>query len=155
MGAARLARFLGSIGRAGRRSIGGLLALLSPGSDLGRRGEEAAARYLAGRGLRILARNYRSRSGEIDIVAADGRGLVLVEVKSATEGGRDPLWKVDPGKVRRIRRAAARCRRAVGGGFEACRIDAVVVRFRRGPGGRPGAADIRWYPALYPVDGRD
>ena len=132
-----------------------MLGFLLPSVDLGQRGEAIAARHLKRHGLRIVARNFRSRSGEIDIVAADGMGLVFVEVKSATGGGRDPLGKVDPGKVRRIRRAAARCRRAVGGGFEACRIDAVVVRFRRGAGGRPGAADIRWYPALYPVDDRD
>jgi hypothetical protein len=40
-----------------------------------------AARFLEARGLRVLQRNYRCRSGEIDIVALDGRTLVFAEVR--------------------------------------------------------------------------
>ena len=43
--------------------------------------EELAARYLAARGLRVVARNYRCRFGEIDLIAEDGDALVFVEVR--------------------------------------------------------------------------
>src|SRR2546428_12590063 len=50
-------------------------------SVLGEEGERAAARFLEARGYRILERNYRTRRGEIDLIAEDGRMLVFVEVK--------------------------------------------------------------------------
>src|SRR5262245_40113440 len=52
---------------------------------LGKTGEDLACRELERRGYAILARRYRRRLGEIDIVARDGRTLVFVEVK-AREG---------------------------------------------------------------------
>jgi putative endonuclease len=52
--------------------------------SVGRRGEELAARYLAAAGLVIVARNWRCREGEIDIVARDGGILVIAEVKTRT-----------------------------------------------------------------------
>jgi putative endonuclease len=47
----------------------------------GRRAEERAAAHLRSLGLEILAKNLRTRSGEIDIVAREGAALVLVEVR--------------------------------------------------------------------------
>jgi putative endonuclease len=49
---------------------------------LGDRGEKAAEQYLKGQGLRILKRSLRSRRGELDLVALDGRQIVFVEVKT-------------------------------------------------------------------------
>ncbi|MBR0040420.1 MAG: YraN family protein [Oscillospiraceae bacterium] len=49
--------------------------------ELGRFGEERAARYLRLRGYRILETNYACRFGEIDLIAQRGRYLVFVEVK--------------------------------------------------------------------------
>jgi putative endonuclease len=49
---------------------------------LGMVGEELAARELASRGYAILERRYRTRYGEIDIVAEDGETLVFVEVRA-------------------------------------------------------------------------
>src|SRR5262249_14364546 len=43
--------------------------------------EDIAARFLAARGLSIVARNFRCRLGEIDVIAADGDTLVFVEVR--------------------------------------------------------------------------
>jgi putative endonuclease len=53
---------------------------------LGIIGEELAARELASRGYAILERRYRTRYGEIDIVAEDGETLVFVEVRARATG---------------------------------------------------------------------
>jgi putative endonuclease len=69
--------------------------------------EETAARFLARAGLEIVARNYRTRLGEIDLVARDGATLVFVEVRlrsSARFGG--ATESIDPRKRRRIEAAA-------------------------------------------------
>ena len=50
--------------------------------DVGQRGEQVAADHLVRRGFWILQRNYRTRWGEIDIIAFDGRTLAFCEVKS-------------------------------------------------------------------------
>ncbi|HEX4129780.1 MAG TPA: YraN family protein [Pirellulales bacterium] len=74
---------------------------------LGARGEDAAARYLRGHGYRILARGKRSRMGEIDIVARDGRTLVFVEVKTRTDRAHGhPVEMVHVDKQRRLTRLA-------------------------------------------------
>lgn len=52
------------------------------GSTLGRRGEDLAVAFLRQRGYRIIECNFRTRLGEIDIVADDSGTLVFVEVKS-------------------------------------------------------------------------
>lgn len=48
--------------------------------------EEVAAEYLRNQGLQILEKNFRSRQGEIDLVALDGSYLVFVEVKYRKDG---------------------------------------------------------------------
>ena len=57
----------------------------------GRAGEEAAASHLEKKGMRILKRNFRSRTGEIDIIAQDGQTIVFAEVKSWLSYGIDAL----------------------------------------------------------------
>jgi len=49
---------------------------------LGKHGEDLACRELERRGYAIVARRYRTRGGEIDIIARDGRTLVFIEVKA-------------------------------------------------------------------------
>ena len=74
---------------------------------IGQRGEDAAARYLEARGLRLLERNYRCRGGEVDLVMLEGDTLVLVEVRlrsSAEFGG--AAASVGPRKQRRFALAA-------------------------------------------------
>ncbi|WP_184080389.1 YraN family protein [Nocardiopsis mwathae] len=76
---------------------------------LGRRGEELAAAYLERRGIRVLARNWRCREGEIDIVARCGRTLVVVEVKTrASVRFGSPLEAVGHTKRERLRTLARR-----------------------------------------------
>ncbi|WP_125132126.1 YraN family protein [Microbacterium sp. 10M-3C3] len=75
--------------------------------DLGRAGEERAARYLSGRGYEILDRNWRCPQGEIDIVAVDGRRLVVAEVKTRrSDRFGHPLEAVDRRKAQRLWRLA-------------------------------------------------
>ncbi len=50
--------------------------------ELGKRGEETAADYLAGKGYRIIDRNYKCRVGELDIIAMEGETLIFIEVKT-------------------------------------------------------------------------
>ncbi|HET9029213.1 MAG TPA: YraN family protein [Candidatus Aquilonibacter sp.] len=77
-------------------------------SSKGRRGEDAAAAFLEDAGYRIVARNYRTPSGEADLIALDGRTLVIVEVKRRDRDafGR-ALAAVDARKRRALRALAA------------------------------------------------
>jgi putative endonuclease len=93
---------------------------------LGRRGEQVAAEYLEKAGLRILDRNWRCSSGEIDIVAAERQVLVVCEVKtrSGTRYG-SPLEAITRAKRTRLRRLAATWLVAHGVLFDEVRIDVV------------------------------
>lgn len=73
-------------------------------------GEQIAADYLIGDGYLILARNFRTRDGELDLVAADDHCLVFCEVKTRVAGGMNgpatPLEAIGPAKRRQVRRMA-------------------------------------------------
>src|SRR2546425_10797101 len=76
-------------------------------SALGKEGERVASRFLEARGYRILERNYRTRRGEIDLIAEDGRILVFVEVKVRLDdrfGG--PAAAITRAKQARVARLA-------------------------------------------------
>jgi putative endonuclease len=78
------------------------MALRTQPSD-GRLAEDAVARHLWWQGYRILERNYRTRSGEVDIIARRGDTIVFVEVRSKREGSPvAPKDTVTPAKERRI-----------------------------------------------------
>jgi putative endonuclease len=83
--------------------------------ETGRRGEELAADHLVRRGFSILERNFRTRWGELDIVAFDGRTLVFCEVKSRRCSGANrragqpsvvPFDSLHPRKRHQVRRMA-------------------------------------------------
>jgi putative endonuclease len=78
--------------------------------QLGRLGEQLAAEHLIRRGFEIVERNYRTRWGELDIVAFDGRTLAFCEVKTRrlTAPGRDPLESVHAVKRSKVRKMAGR-----------------------------------------------
>jgi putative endonuclease len=76
---------------------------------LGRYGEDVAARHLVAAGLIVLARNWRCREGEVDIVATEGDVLVMCEVKTRRGVGfGTPLDAVTAVKAARLRRLAVR-----------------------------------------------
>ena len=76
--------------------------------EIGRRGEQAAARYLRLMGFEILERNWVSPWGEADIIATDGDTLVFVEVKTRTNINKGfPSESVTPEKRRRYEMLAA------------------------------------------------
>jgi putative endonuclease len=95
---------------------------------LGREGEQVAVEYLERAGLRVLDRNWRSADGEIDIVAAEPRMLVVCEVKtrSGTQFG-TPLEAVTRHKRARLRRLAAQWLVAHGVFFDDVRIDVIGI----------------------------
>jgi putative endonuclease len=100
---------------------------------LGRQGEQLAAEHLERSGLAILDRNWRCAEGEIDIVAAERRTLVICEVKtrSGTRYG-TPLEAISARKHARLRRLAVRWLAAHTLRFDEVRIDIVGV-LRTGP----------------------
>ena len=96
--------------------------------ELGLRGESIACAELEGLGYSIIERRYRSRFGEIDIVAGDAGTVVFVEVKTKTSGDfGDPVEEVTPQKQRQIvsmgQEFAAFCCPP----DTACRFDVVAV----------------------------
>ncbi|KUP96336.1 YraN family protein [Thermobifida cellulosilytica] len=103
--------------------------------ELGRLGEEAAAEYLARTGLRILQRNWRCRDGELDIVARQGRTLVVVEVKTRS-GLRygAPTGAVDGTRGARLRALGRRWAREHGCPAARIRVDVLGLLAR--PDGR-------------------
>ena len=110
---------------------------------LGRAGEAAAARFLERRGLVILARNLRSRLGEIDLLARDGPTLVFVEVK-ARRGlpGDPPEAAVNARKRARLARLALGYLAARRLGERPCRFDVVGVLLDKA-GGVTGVRHLR------------
>ena len=76
---------------------------------LGRFGEDVAAAHLEAEGLVLIARNWRCREGEIDIVAVEGEVLVFCEVKTRSSAAfGSPAEAVSPTKLRRLKVLAAR-----------------------------------------------
>ncbi len=72
-----------------------------PRHSLGRLGERLAAEHLERLGYRVIARNYRTRFGELDLVVCDDEVLVFCEVK--TRRGGDPWQSLGDAKRRQVR----------------------------------------------------
>jgi putative endonuclease len=94
---------------------------------LGQVGEAAAVRFLERRGYVILARNLRSRLGEVDLLARDGSTLVFVEVKARRGSGDPPQAAVDARKRMRLIRVALGYLAGRRLRDQRCRFDVVAV----------------------------
>jgi putative endonuclease len=101
--------------------------------QVGDQGERLAERFLRRLGYKILARNYRCRAGEMDLIARDGKTTVFVEVKARSDSGLgDPEENVGPGKQRRLTQIA-RCWLGQGKHGGPCRFDIVAIEFDTDP----------------------
>ena len=111
----------------------------------GGRAEALAATFLLQQGLAIVARNFRTRFGEIDLIARDGRVLVFVEVRmrrSVRYGG--AVESITSRKRARLV-AAASGYLAMIGREPPCRFDAILMRSL-------DAATIEWRRDVIGVD---
>jgi putative endonuclease len=94
----------------------------------GQRAEDAAAAFLEARGYRVLARNHRTRRGEVDLVCRDGGVLCFVEVRSRSRlDYGSPAASVTASKARRVVAAATDWALRHGGLDQAMRFDVVAV----------------------------
>lgn len=104
---------------------------------MGQQAEDLIAGRLAESGWKILARNARTRHGELDIVALDNRTLVFVEVKAgrlgANFGPERPILAIGPRKQRQVRRLATAWMAAQRDlpRYAEIRFDAIGVTFDR------------------------
>jgi putative endonuclease len=117
---------------------------------LGRAGEDIACEALRGLGYSIVERRFRTRRGEIDIVARDGETLVFVEVKGRDGvSGCTPAEAVTSQKRRRLMLVAleylARHRLA----DAPCRFDVVAIRWMAG-----APPDVCVLPGAFTLDDR-
>ncbi|NGQ93916.1 YraN family protein [Brevibacillus sp. SYP-B805] len=100
---------------------------------LGKWGEDQAVMYLQRKGLEIIARNWRTAQGEIDLVARDGRTLVFVEVR--TRSGQAfglPAESVDWRKRRKLREMALCYLQKEGVRSSSIRFDVIGVLCQKG-----------------------
>ncbi len=75
--------------------------------ETGRKAESLAAQYLTDQGWEIVARNFRTRGAELDVVGLDGQTLVFVEVKARTTLSMGcPEEAVDARKIHKLHQAA-------------------------------------------------
>jgi putative endonuclease len=103
---------------------------VTPEGAAGSLSEDLAHRYVQAQGMRVVARNYRPRTGpgEIDLVAWDGDTLVFLEVKTrATAEHGTPDRAVDAEKEKHLRRAAADYARRTATEWGRVRFDVVNV----------------------------
>lgn len=112
--------------------------------------EERACRHLEGAGFTIVERNFRTKGGEIDVVARKGDVLVFVEVRSleVPDFG-TPEESVTPAKRRRIVAAARRYLSNVPpSSWREARFDVIAIE------GSGEAAELRHYPAAFDAKGK-
>ena len=105
-------------------------------AELGALGEQLAVDHLIGQGWVILARNWRCRYGELDVIAADQAAgtVVFVEVKTRSGDGFGGVeYAVPPAKVRRLRRLAGVWLADQQSHWAQVRLDVIGVRVGRRP----------------------
>src|SRR4030095_5379416 len=117
--------------RASRRNaVCSVRRMSNARQQLGNEGESLASAELEKLGYSIIERNYRTRSGEIDIVANDAGTIVFVEVKTKTSGDfGDPVEEVTTQKQRQIVSMGEYYATYCSPPNTPCRFDVVTVDF--------------------------
>ena len=113
--------------------------------QIGDAGEEIAARHLVAQGLAVLARNFRVKGGELDIVCRDGATVVFVEVRRRTRtdyGG--AAFSITPTKQQRLILAARHWQ--MRHGASASRFDCVLLE------GTGEGASLEWIRDAFRLD---
>jgi len=114
----------------------------------GSKGEEAAAGFLARSGYEILDKNVRTRAGEIDLVAKEGKTLVFVEVKTRRDlEGDPPQAAVQTRKQNRLAKLALGYLKLKRLRQTPCRFDVVSVIYNE----EGGVKAIRHIPNAFSV----
>jgi putative endonuclease len=95
---------------------------------IGQRAEDEAARFLSARGFKIIARNWRNGSYELDMVCLEDGDLVFVEVRArAADGLVKPAESINAAKKRKLVKAARRYLAQNNAWEKSCRFDVVCV----------------------------
>ena len=113
---------------AGKKALAGAAASASAApSQSGREGEDAALAYLTGQGLALVARNFQTKTGEIDLIMKEGETLVFVEVRRRSHKGfGGAAASVTPAKQKRLVKTAQFFLQQYHG-LPACRFDVVAI----------------------------
>lgn len=99
---------------------------------LGRIGETQAEKYLKKVGYKILEKNYKTRIGEIDIIASEEGIIVFVEVKTrSTNNYGSPAQAVDKNKQKKYQRVAQEYLIKTGQTDKNCRFDVVEIENKK------------------------
>jgi putative endonuclease len=113
----------------------------------GKRGEELACQFLRKQGFRVLAQNYRTRLGELDIICRKGKTIIFVEVRSRSEGDGLPAEEsLSPRKIDHLLKCAQAWLGEKRLSESTVRFDLVTVDFS---GDRPR---LSHYPAAFESD---
>lgn len=122
----------------------------APHLAAGRRAETLAERYLIARGLRTVSRNFRCRTGELDLVMEDGPQLVIVEIRYRRRAApMGPAESITSRKRERLARAAQyflQCHDRYG--ERPLRFDVVAVS------GSLEQPRLQWIPAAFDYSDR-
>jgi len=116
--------------------------------EQGQHAEQQAAEFLQQQGLKPLERNYRCRSGEIDLIMQEPEGLVFVEVRFRRHthfGG--AAASVDRNKQQKLLRAAQHYLQQKNAFDRPCRFDVVAVT-----PGRDGTPEFEWIKNAFELD---
>jgi putative endonuclease len=106
--------------------------MLNQKQKIGEKGETIAERHLKKKGYKILERNYRTKLGEIDIIAKDKKTIVFVEVKTrrSWQFG-NPKGAVTPAKQRKISMVALQYLKTIDRRNSRARFDVVAITATR------------------------
>ena len=97
-------------------------------TELGKKGEDIACKFLKKNGYQIMERNYRNKAGEIDIIARDKDDIVFVEIKTKlSKDFAQPELSVNPSKQRKIVKTALTYLMVKGIKKTGCRFDVIGI----------------------------